>query len=309
MVTRSNAVEQAADELYALTPGEFTRARDERAKALRNEGQREEADAVKALRKPTVAAWALNQLARQRPKEVEGLIAAGEELRAAQEELLAGGDRRAFQSAAAKERDQTAKLGREAVELASGAGERGSPALMEKIAATLHAAALDEETAGELRAGRLVRDREAIGGFGAISAEAPPRGRGAVAKRSEPAKGGGAGAATGGRKAAGDGAKRAKAASRAATRRSAAAGDAQRRRRIAAARTDERHARRELEAAAKNIEHAESRAEAARTHAEEANRRAKTTAERLKEARRAQAAAKKAHARAERALEAAERGS
>lgn len=329
MVTRSNAVEQAADELYALTPGEFTRARDERAKALRNEGQREEADAVKALRKPTVAAWALNQLARQRPKEVEGLIAAGEELRAAQEELLAGGDRRAFQSAAAKERDQTAKLGREAVELASGAGERGSPALMEKIAATLHAAALDEETAGELRAGRLVRDREAIGGFGAISAEAPPRGRGAVAKRSEPAKGGGAGAATGGRKAAGDGAKRAKAASRAATQRSAAAGDAnrrradeakrradadrreeaERRRRIAAARTDERHARRELEAAAKNIEHAESRAEAARTHAEEANRRAKTTAERLKEARRAQAAAKKAHARAERALEAAERGS
>jgi hypothetical protein len=55
-----------ADDLYALPPGEFTRARDERAKGLRKEGRRDEADEVKALRKPTVAAWALNQLARQR---------------------------------------------------------------------------------------------------------------------------------------------------------------------------------------------------------------------------------------------------
>ena len=82
-----------ADDLYALPPGEFTRARDERAKALRKEGKREEADAVKALRKPTVAAWALNQLARRRAKDVERLLTAGEKLRAAQEELLAGGDR------------------------------------------------------------------------------------------------------------------------------------------------------------------------------------------------------------------------
>ena len=82
-------MEQAADELYALQPSELTRERDERAKALRKEGDRDEADAVKALRKPTLAAWALNQLARRQPKEVERLLAAGEELRSAQEELLA----------------------------------------------------------------------------------------------------------------------------------------------------------------------------------------------------------------------------
>jgi hypothetical protein len=311
----SKVVEQAADELYALPPAEFTRARDGRAKALRKEGRREEADAVKSLRKPTVAAWALNQLARRRPKEVDRLIAAGEDLRAAQEELLGGGDRKAFQSAAAEERDQVAKLARDAVELAGEHGERASPALTEKIAATLHAAALDEETAEELRAGRLIREREAIGGFGAISAEAPPRSRGAGAKRSEPPKGRTTAAAKqGGRRA-----PRAKAAGKDATRGEAEEAkrradadrreEAERRQRLAAARTDERHARRELEAAAKTIEHAETRAEAARAHAEEANRRAKTTAERLKEARRAQAAAKKAHARAERALEAAERAS
>ena len=52
------------------------------------------------------------------------------------------------------------------------AGERATPALREKIAETLHAAALDEETAEELRTGRLVREREAIGGFGGMTAAA-----------------------------------------------------------------------------------------------------------------------------------------
>ena len=177
-----------ADDLYAIPPGEFTRARDERAKALRKEGKREEADAVKALRKPTVAAWALNQLARRRAKGVERLLAAGEELRAAQEELLAGGDRKAFQSAAAKERDEVAGLTGEAAELAAEAGERPTPALREKISETLHAAALDDETGEELRAGRLVRERAAIGGFGGMTAAAPPT-RGRERKASKDHKG------------------------------------------------------------------------------------------------------------------------
>jgi hypothetical protein len=325
VAAKPKAVEQAADELYELPPGEFTRARDERAKALRKDGHRDEADAVKALRKPTVAAWALNQLAHRRPKEVERLVAAGDELRAAQEELLAGGDRKAFQSAAATERDQVAKLAAEARTLVAGAGESASPALQEKIAETLHAAALDEETAAELRAGRLVREREAIGGFGGMTAAAPPRSRGATTKSSRPAKTRAPGAAgQDAREAAGDGpqpgkapddAKRGKAsadrkrgkASADAKRRKAEADEAAQRQRLAAARTDERHARRELDAATKAIQQAETRAEAARTHADEANRRAATTEERLKEARRAQTAARKVHARAERALEAADR--
>jgi hypothetical protein len=289
-----------ADELYALPPAEFTRARDERAKALRKEGRREEADAVKALRKPTVAAWALNQLARTRPEQLERLLAAGHGLRAAQEELLAGGDRKALQRAAATEREVVAKLADSATGLAAEAGERAGPALREKIAETLHAAALDEETAEELRAGRLLREREAIGGFGAVAAGAPAAGRAARGATRTGSTEGAAGA--GGKPRPPAGRKPGKAASAEADRRAAA----ERRERLAAARTDERHARRELEAAAKAIEHAETRAEAARAHAEEANARAKTTAERLREARSEQAAAKKAHARAQRALTTAE---
>ena len=146
-----------------------------------------------------------------------------------------------------------AKLAGEAAKLAAEAGERATPALSEKVAATLHAAALDEETAEELRAGRLVREREAIGGFGAMSG-------GAGAKGPHPS----ASLARKPKTRAGRSARRPHAAK--ARRRRADAErreQAERRQRLAAARTDERHARRELEAAAKAIEHAETRAEAA----------------------------------------------
>jgi len=280
VASEEKAVEQAADELYGLAPGEFTSARDARAKELRGAGDREAANAVKALRKPTVAAWALNQLSRRKGKDLDRLLAAGEKLRGAQEELLAGGDRSAFQKAAARERELVAELTATAMELA---GEGGT-GLEEKVAATLHAAALDEDTADELRAGRLLREREAIGGFGA----APPAGGSRPAPRAKKP-------APAARK-------------RDAKRERAKAEDARARERLAAARTDERHARRELEAAEKALQSAATRAEAAEAHAAEASKRAKTAKQRLEEARRAQTAARKAHTRAEKALASAESG-
>ncbi len=279
MAPEEKAVEQAADELYGLAPGEFTSARDARAKELRGAGDREAANAVKALRKPTVAAWALNQLSRRKGKDLDRLLAAGEKLRGAQEELLAGGDRSAFQKAAARERELVAELTATAIELA---GEGGT-GLEEKVAATLHAAALDEDAADELRAGRLLREREAIGGFGAAPSggESRPASR---AKKPAPA-----------------------ARKRDAKSEQATADDARARERLAAARTDERHARRELEAAEKALGSAATRAEAAEAHADDASKRAKTAKQRLEEARRAQTAARKAHTRAEKALAAAEK--
>jgi hypothetical protein len=280
-VAESEAVEQAVRELYGLPPGDFTGARDARVKELRAAGDRDAANAVKALRRPTVAAWALNQLARSRAKDLERLLEAGERLRGAQEELLGGGDRSAFQEAAAAERELVAELTDDATTLASEAGERGG-GLREKVAETLHAAALDEGAAEELRAGRLVREREAIGGFGEpggglVPAAAPskpaPESKPKKSKKSKQPK-----ADTSGR------------------------AEAEQRQRLAAAKTDERHARRELEAAEKAVEHAQERAEAARVHAEEAAERARTTAERLKEAKKAETAARRAHARAARAL-------
>ena len=102
---RQPAKMTAADELYGLPLAEFTKARDELARRLRKEGKGDEADAVKALRKPTAAAWALNQLSRQRPKDIKALLATGKRLRKAHEALIGGGDRSALQKASAEERE------------------------------------------------------------------------------------------------------------------------------------------------------------------------------------------------------------
>src|SRR6188472_688508 len=54
----------AVEQLYAVTPGEFTALRSQLAKQARSAGDVDLAKAVTALRKPTVAAWALNHFVR-----------------------------------------------------------------------------------------------------------------------------------------------------------------------------------------------------------------------------------------------------
>src|ERR671936_661855 len=71
-------LEEELDRLYALPLNEFTSARDEIARRLRGEGERDLADEVKALRKPTVAVWLVNQLAREREVDIKRLLKAGD---------------------------------------------------------------------------------------------------------------------------------------------------------------------------------------------------------------------------------------
>jgi hypothetical protein len=171
-------VQQAAHELYGLPLEDFTKARDEQARRLRKDGRRGEAEAVKALRKPTVPAWALNQLARRRPDDIRQLLATGARMREGQAALLAGGDRSSLQRASAEERRLVAELTRAATEIlgeeAGKAGGKAAETAGERIRSTLHAAALDGQTAAELEAGRLVREQEAVGLFGAAPAAAKP---------------------------------------------------------------------------------------------------------------------------------------
>src|SRR6516164_7323209 len=77
----------AAEELYALSPGDFTAARDERAAQARAAGDRDLAQAIGGLRRPVVSAWLVNQLAREAGDQVAELVALGESLRQAQQDL------------------------------------------------------------------------------------------------------------------------------------------------------------------------------------------------------------------------------
>jgi hypothetical protein len=60
-------VEAAVAALYQLPLGEFVAARDQLARQLRTTGDREAARQVVGLRRPSISAWAANQLAHAAP--------------------------------------------------------------------------------------------------------------------------------------------------------------------------------------------------------------------------------------------------
>ena len=77
-------IPREAASLFRAAPEDFIERRNELVNALRADGRNEQAAAVKALRKPTIVAWGLDQLAARHPAELEQLFAAGRDLRAAQ---------------------------------------------------------------------------------------------------------------------------------------------------------------------------------------------------------------------------------
>ena len=151
------------DRLYALPLEEFTRERDELAKRLRGDGDADAAAAVKALKKPSVAAWAVNQVQRDRPDEVRELIEVTEELHRVYEKLSSAGARERLEEAAEMQRKLIRSLVRCASQLLEAGGHSPSDATLGKVADTLRAAALDDELRDQLGRGRVVKEQRAAG--------------------------------------------------------------------------------------------------------------------------------------------------
>jgi hypothetical protein len=164
------------DDLYGLPLDRFIPERTALARALRADKQRDEAAAVAALRKPSVAAWAVNQLVRSQGAGVKDLFAAGDALRGAQADLLAGrGDGRSLRAAGERERAAVDELVQAARGLLTSDGHELSPAVVERVADTLHAAALDEDAREQVRGGRLERELRHAGlGLGEATLAQPP---------------------------------------------------------------------------------------------------------------------------------------
>jgi hypothetical protein len=231
---------QAGDELFGLPPEEFVAARDELARRLRRGGDAEAAKRVKALRRPSLSAWAVNQLARGRGPGLEGLLAAGERLRAAHQTALTGEGAAELRAAAKAERDAVAGLVREAMALLAEAGHATTEATRDRVAATLHAAAASPEAADLVRHGRLTADLDPAG-FGAVpddafgdlaAAAAGPRRRGAGRRTGRAGQEAAAGSRADGDRAGAQGGAAARRARRAAA--VAARDDARKRARLAA---------------------------------------------------------------------------
>jgi hypothetical protein len=164
-----------ADELYRLPLSEFTAARNELAKRLKSEGRGDEADEVKALRKPTVPVWLVNQLAHERELDVQRLRKAGEALAKGQAAATAGRSSEAFTEARREEQHALSRLADAAKEIAS--REKLGAGAADRAVATLRAASLTEEGRDLLKRGRLTEELEPPGfeALAGLVGDAPPK--------------------------------------------------------------------------------------------------------------------------------------
>ncbi|MDN4172992.1 hypothetical protein QWY28_08575 [Nocardioides sp. SOB77] len=176
-----------ADELYALDLADFTPARDARAKELKGTDLAELAKPVKALRKPSTAAWVVNLLVRHETEQVDQVLAVGAALREAQASMSAD----ELRTLTKQRRQLTAAVTSQARAVAKDRGLRVTEAVADQVAATLTAAMVDEGCAKAVRSGLLVSAIEATGvdevdagaavalpealGFAAAPREAAPR--------------------------------------------------------------------------------------------------------------------------------------
>ena len=141
-------VAEAADALYAGPPEQFTSARNTAAAGIADKAV---ATAVKKLRKPALAAWAVNNLVRREADQIEQVLALAESLRSAAE-AMDGEELRALNR---QRRQLTHALATSARHLATEQGIRLTDAVVDQVEGMLTAAMIDPVAAEVLRTGRV----------------------------------------------------------------------------------------------------------------------------------------------------------
>src|SRR5260370_36614177 len=116
-------MEEVLDRLYAVLPDRFPAERDAFAKSLKAT-DKAAAAAVKALRRPPVTAWALNQVARDHAADLSALFDADAELSRSQRE---GAGRDALAEAARARREIIRRPGARATPTLAEAGHPRPP--------------------------------------------------------------------------------------------------------------------------------------------------------------------------------------
>lgn len=156
-------VDDDLDSLYGMRPEEFTARRNELASAAKKRGDVSAAKAIASARRPTTAAWVVNQLALTDSTVRPKLTSLHEALRAAHAAM----DGQRIRELSATQRTLVQDLTRAGF----AAAELSDPpaALRDDVTGTLQAAIADPEVAARL--GRLSRAEEwsGFGDFGASS--------------------------------------------------------------------------------------------------------------------------------------------
>ena len=135
-----------AGELYAAAPGDFIAKRNAAAAGA----DRPTAKQIKALRKPSASAAAVNALVRDQPDLVGDVLEIGARMR----DAFASRDRAEIR-ALTQERQRLLQRATDGLDL--------SPAVQREVEETLQAAVIDPAAAAAVRSGMLVRALESTG--------------------------------------------------------------------------------------------------------------------------------------------------
>lgn len=149
----------AVTELYALMPDAFTAARNQRAADAAKAGDKPSGKAIRALPKPSSAAWLVNMLTLHRPSLVSEVLELGAVLREAQNDL----DQKQLRQLSGERQRLLRSAAREARSLAEELGHPVSTAVGAEVEQTLWAAMTDADAAAAASSGQLVRALEANG--------------------------------------------------------------------------------------------------------------------------------------------------
>lgn len=165
---RADELEADIDVLFGLPLAEFTGARNAMAAQLKKSGRGDEAARVKALAKPPISAWAVNQLYWNHREAFDELIASGEQFHKAQTSGKVANMRAALDA----RRDALTQLTARASSSLRDAGQNPSPDTILRITTTLEALSVHASASRSdgPRPGRLTRDVdppgfESLGGF------------------------------------------------------------------------------------------------------------------------------------------------
>jgi len=151
---------EVADTLYALPQGEFTAARTEYVKAAKAGGDRSLSTAIGKLRRPTAAAWLVNQLARSRPDELTRLVDLGDRLRAAHHDV----DGTAIRELSRERQTLMGSLVAGCRDVGREAGQPVSDAVVRELEEMFTAALAEPAAARALSGGRITSAKDLVDG-------------------------------------------------------------------------------------------------------------------------------------------------
>ena len=156
-------LDEAVTELYGLAPDAFLGARGRLVAAAKADRDTGLATAIASVRKPTAAAWAVNQLVRQRPAEVERLLELATALHEAQDAM----DGAALKSLGRQRTTLVDELVRATAEVAQEAGGALSAPVAGQVRETFVAALASTSAAEAVGSGQLTRALS-YAGFGDV---------------------------------------------------------------------------------------------------------------------------------------------